>query len=69
MRLIKSIIAEQNPWWKGHSVPDYLAPSTERPLSKHLWKYILSSSLKRYFIILGPRRVGKTTVMLETGKT
>ena len=63
---IKSIIAEQNPWWKGHSVPDYLALATERPLAKHLWKYMLSSPLKRYFIILGPRRVGKTTVMYQT---
>ena len=66
LKLIESIIAEQNPWWKGHSVPDYLAPSTERPLAKHLWKYILSPSLKRQLIILGPRRVGKTTVMYQT---
>lgn len=66
LKQIKSIIAEQNPWWKGDSVPDYLAPSTERPLAKHLWKHILSSSLQRYFIILGPRRVGKTTVMYQT---
>ena len=66
-QLIKSVIAEQNPWWqKDHSVPGYLAPSTERPLAKYLWKYILSSSLKRYLIILGPRRVGKTTVMYQT---
>ena len=66
IKQIKSIIAEQNPWWKGHSVPDYLVPPTERPLAKHLWKHILSSSLKRYLIILGPRRVGKTTVMYQT---
>lgn len=66
LKQIKSIIAEQNPWWKDDSVPDYLAPSTERPLAKHLWKYVLSSSLKRYLIILGPRRVGKTTVMYQT---
>ena len=66
LKQIKSIIAEQNPWWKGDTVPDYLVPSTERPLAKHLWKCILSSSLKRHFIILGPRRVGKTTVMYQT---
>ncbi|MDE0092093.1 MAG: AAA family ATPase, partial [Oligoflexia bacterium] len=63
---IKSIIAEQNPWWKVLSVPDYLAPSIERPLAKYLWKYILRPSFKRYLIILGPRRVGKTTVMYQT---
>ena len=66
LKLIKSVIAEQNPWWKELSVPNHLAPLTERPLAKHLWKYILSSSLKRHLIILGPRRVGKTTVMYQT---
>ncbi len=66
IELVKSIIAEQNPWWKDHSVPDYFAPSTERPLARHLWKYILSASLKRHLIILGQRRVGKTTVMYQT---
>ena len=55
LKQIQSIIAEQNPWWKGDFVPDYLAPSTERPLAQHLWKYVLSSSLKRYLIILGPQ--------------
>ena len=63
---IKSIVAEQNPWWKALSVPDHLAPSIERPLAKYLWKYILRPSFKRYLIILGPRRVGKTTVMYQT---
>ena len=66
LKQIKSIIAEQNPWWKGQSVPDYLAPPTERPLARHLWKYILSPDLKRHLVILGPRRVGKTTVMYHT---
>ena len=63
---IESVIEEQNPWWKGRSVPDYFAPPIERPLAKHLWQYILSSNLKRHLIILGPRRVGKTTVMYQT---
>ena len=63
---IKSIIAEQNPWWKSSFVPKYLAPSTERPLAKYLWKHTLQTRLKRYLIVLGPRRVGKTTVMYQT---
>ena len=66
LKQIQYIITEQNPWWETNSVPDYLAPPTKRPLGKHLWKYILSSRLKRHLIILGPRRVGKTTVMYQT---
>ena len=63
---IKTVILEQNPWWKKQDVPEHLAPPTERPLAKHLWKNILSPYLRRHFIILGPRRVGKTTVMYQT---
>ena len=63
---IESIIEGQNPWWKDHTVPDYFAPPIERPLAKYLWKYILSSNFKRHVMILGPRRVGKTTVMYQT---
>ena len=65
-KLILPILAEQNPWWQGSVIPDYLAPPTQRPLAKYLWKQLLSSRLKRHLIILGPRRVGKTTVMYQT---
>jgi len=52
LKQLKSTIADQNPWWTDHFVPDYLAHSRERPLSKYLRKRILSSSLKRHLIIL-----------------
>jgi len=65
---IQSVIEKQNPWWKNRSVPLHLAPPTERPLAKYLWKHLLNDNLKRYVVILGPRRVGKTTVMYQTLK-
>ena len=34
-------IINQNPWLLTGKVPDHLVPSTERPLGKHLWNYIL----------------------------
>ena len=68
IELIKSVIEEQNPWWKEYSVPNSFTHSkTERFLAQNLWEYILSSNrLKRYLVILGPRRVGKTTLMYQT---
>ena len=63
---LKSLILEQNPWLSSGKVPDYFAPPTERPIGKYLWKYILDSS--KHVIILGARRVGKTTVMYQTVK-
>ena len=66
LEIIKSVVEEQNPWWKQHSVPSSFIHSEERFLAKNLWRHILSKDLKRYLLILGPRRVGKTTVMYQT---
>ncbi|MCE9603408.1 MAG: ATP-binding protein [Planctomycetia bacterium] len=56
----------QNPWQSLGVVPAELAPDTQRPLADVLWKTLLDTSSKRHQIILGPRRVGKTTVMYQT---
>jgi len=47
-------------------VPKELAPDTYRPLANVLWKTLLDPTERRHQIILGPRRVGKTTVMYQT---
>jgi predicted AAA+ superfamily ATPase len=56
----------QNPWQTLGLVPDELAPPTKRPLADVLWQTLLDTSSMRHQIILGPRRVGKTTVMYQT---
>src|SRR6185369_12162723 len=60
------ILEEQNPWHKLNRVPDELAPPVRRPMAEVLWQLMLNPPLPRYQIILGPRRVGKTTVMYQT---
>ena len=57
---------EQNPWWSSGTVPPALAPSTERSLAQVLWKRLLHNKPRRHQVILGPRRVGKTTVLYQT---
>jgi predicted AAA+ superfamily ATPase len=47
-------------------VPEALAPPVERPLARQLWSRVLDTQLRRFQLILGPRRVGKTTVMYQT---
>ncbi|MHB8681581.1 MAG: ATP-binding protein [Acidimicrobiales bacterium] len=47
-------------------MPQILAPPVERALAQHLWERILDDNPRRYQLILGPRRVGKTTVMYQT---
>jgi predicted AAA+ superfamily ATPase len=47
-------------------VPTALAPRTERSLVSGLVEAVLRNRLHRYQLVLGPRRVGKTTVMYQT---
>ena len=60
------LLSDQNPWHNSGAVPATLAPSTERPLARVLWTRMLDDGLLRWNVILGPRRVGKTTVLYQT---
>lgn len=63
---LRRVITEQNPWQGLNEVPGVLAPPTERPLARMLWRRVLDDEPRRYRLVLGPRRVGKTTVMYQT---
>ena len=60
------ILSEQNPWWISGQVPAALSRRVERPLSKFLWRRLIENDPRRFQLILGPRRVGKTTGMYQT---
>ncbi len=60
------VLAGQNPWHQDGKVPEDLAPPVERALAQGLWRNLLPGSQDRFHLILGPRRVGKTTVMYQT---
>ena len=61
-----ALFSEQNPWHRSGSVPAVLTPATERPLARVLWRRMLADDLLRWHVVLGPRRVGKTTVLYQT---
>ena len=63
---VERVFSEQNPWHLGGGVPDVLAPPSERPLAQHLWRHVMSDEPRRFHVVLGPRRVGKTTAMYQT---
>lgn len=63
---ISRILSEQNPWHQSGQVPVVLAPPVERPLAQHLWQQLRRDDPRRYLLVLGARRVGKTTVMYQT---
>ena len=47
-------------------MPGALAPSSERFLARVLWRRLLRDDPRRHHVVVGPRRVGKTTVLYQT---
>ena len=60
------VLADQNPWRTTRLVPPELTQRVRRPLSEHLWRALMHPAVERFQLILGPRRVGKTTTMYQT---
>ena len=63
---IAQVFDAQNPWHRQGGVPSAFAPPRERPLAQLLWRRLRNDRPRRYQLILGPRRVGKTTVLYQT---
>ena len=63
---LRTVFSEMNPWHGTGLVPSSLAPPAERPPARVLWQRLLDDDLLRYQLIIGPRRVGKTTVLYQT---
>jgi predicted AAA+ superfamily ATPase len=63
------VFREQNPWHETGRVPDAWAKTVERMITGYLPNRILSSETilpRRFHLLIGPRRVGKTTAMYQT---
>ena len=60
------VLLEQNPWLSTGNVPASLAPPVERPLPALLSGHLLAGEPRRFQLVLGPRRVGKTTCLYQT---
>lgn len=63
---LQRVFEEQNPWHRTGEVPVRLAREVERPLARLLWKRLRNDDPHRFQIVLGPRRVGKTTALYQT---
>jgi hypothetical protein len=62
----RQVFAEQNPWHFDEEVPEAWAHKVERPLARLLAGRLAKDEPRRFQLILGPRRVGKSTVMYQT---
>lgn len=63
---LQRVFEEQNPWHRTGKVPGSLAREIERSLAQLLWRRLRDDDPHRFQIVLGPRRIGKTTVLYQT---
>lgn len=58
-------IMAQNPWRLSGTVPSNMVPKVRRPLANHLWRAVQRADIRRFQLVIGPRRVGKTVAMYQ----
>ena len=63
---VDRVLGEQHLWHSDGLVPGVLAPAVERALTRRLWAQVLADDPRRFHLVLGPRRVGKTTAMYQS---
>jgi hypothetical protein len=61
-----TVLLEQNPWFSRDDVPAAWNLAARRPLAMRLWTRLLHDDPRRFQVVIGPRRVGKTTALYQT---
>ena len=59
---VLSVLHGFNPWWSGRS---YACPGFKRLTFEPCRNYLENTSLRRAVLLSGPRRVGKTTILMQ----
>lgn len=60
-----NLLIQYNPWWKGLNISEIIAPPQHRFAYYEAEKLIFHKDLRRFVILSGARRVGKTTIMFQ----
>lgn len=59
------LLYSSNPWWRVGSIPDDMVKPVKRFAYKEAMKWLENSSIRRFVLFSGARRVGKTTIMYQ----
>jgi hypothetical protein len=54
-----------NPWWTEKQIPDFYAKMSPRIYLDSFYSLVTETEIRRSVILMGPRRVGKTVMMLH----
>ena len=60
-----NLLIQYNPWWKGLPLDEKLVPPHHRFAYYEAEKILMHEDLRRFIILSGARRIGKTTIMYQ----
>ncbi|MBK5263307.1 MAG: ATP-binding protein [Peptostreptococcaceae bacterium] len=60
-----NLLIQYNPWWKGVPITGKNSPPKHRFAYHEAEKLLLHKDLRRFVVLSGARRVGKTTIMYQ----
>ncbi len=63
---LAAILEDQNPWWREPSPRAARRYPMRRDLQKEVLRRVLDVDDRRALVILGPRQVGKTVILMQT---
>ncbi len=63
---LSAILEDQNPWWQEPALRFARRYPSRRDLQKEVLRRVLDTDDRRALVILGPRQVGKTVLLMQT---
>ena len=62
---VLKVMYSYNPWWKIGQIPQSMVKSIKRIAYYKAMQTFQEKTLKRYIVLSGARRVGKTTILYQ----
>ncbi len=63
---LAAILEDQNPWWREPAVRSAWGETLRRDLQTEVLRRVLNLQDRRAMVVLGPRQVGKTVLLMQT---
>jgi len=63
---VTPILEDHNPWWREPAARSALRHPVRRDLQARVLQHVARTGDRRALLLLGPRQVGKTTLLLQT---
>ena len=62
---VLKILNAYNPWWKNSQIPSDYLREMKRTAYYEAERIVMNESVRRFIILSGARRVGKTTILYQ----